>query len=70
MQQYHGEFAEDGITTKFPTKENQIAFWNKIRELKNMDIDIDIVSIDLGCNQDIKLTPSDMEALDGFILFE
>lgn len=71
LEQHHGTINRDG-DIRFGSKEDAQAFQAAITEMNDMDIDIEVspAHIQFERVEDIKVTPEDMERLEGFIIFE
>ena len=70
LAEYNGVINDNTITFETPT--DCAAFQDKVAELNNMDIDVEIETVTLT-EQDIgeqKLTPIDIYNLEGFVIFE
>jgi hypothetical protein len=71
LAEYHGTLKEDG-SIAFPSSTDCAAFQGKVEEVCNIDVDveIDIVTLnenDLGSQT---ITPADIYNLEGFVSFE
>lgn len=71
LEEFNGTITRDG-DIRFSKREDAEAFHGKISELNDMEIEIDVAPAHLQIERidDIRLTPEDMEHLDGFIEFE
>lgn len=67
--EYHGEFIDNGKFMRFPTSQDRIEFNNKINELNDLDIDIEIIPFDFSLSEDLELSAKDIEAIDKFVYF-
>lgn len=66
-EQYGDKVNEDG-TIVFTDNNKKFEFVQKMNELNDMDIEIDIHEVSVTSN-DINISMSDIEALDGFVKF-
>lgn len=71
MMEYKGKPNGDGTVT-FATPTDCAAFRDKVEELNNMDVDVNVEAVaiserDLG---EQAITPSDIANLEGFVTFE
>lgn len=71
LEQTGGYIDEDG-EIRFRIKENAKKFTAAINELSEMEVDIQIKPITIKMDElaDLKITPVDIEYLDGFVVFE
>lgn len=54
---------------EFSAKEYEKEFNDYIKELSNMESDIEVTPISIQLAENVKISPSDIEALDGFVEF-
>jgi len=71
LADYNGSISDDGNTISFETPTDCAAFRDKVEELCNVDVDIEIEPVlltedDLG---EQRLTPADIFNLEGFVTF-
>lgn len=55
---------------KFATPDDAKSFADFMKELAEMESDIEIKPITIRLSEEISVTPSDINALDGFVTFE
>jgi len=60
-----------GDRMAFPDKDAAEKYLEKMRELNDMDVDIEVKPIDVSCDAlgDQKMMPADIRSLEGFIAF-
>lgn len=63
-----GIFNDQGKMT-FPKIENYQAFENRMKELKDLDVDIEITPIEISIDDSIMITADEIKDLQGFINF-
>ena len=69
MDECNGFIDSEGRVT-FSNKEDAAKFMDKIKELNDIDSNIEIVPVLISLDSELSITPKDVEALDGFIHFE
>ena len=69
FREWNGKFSKDRTKMQFPNPESAQAFSDRVNELKNMEIDMELNPFEIELTQDFKLSAKDMEALEGFIIF-
>lgn len=68
MNMYPPEQIENG-RLKFASKEDKQSFQNAMKELYDMDSDIEVTPINIPILEEMKLSPVDIEALQDFVFF-
>ena len=68
IEEFNGKPGENGLIN-FGDQENAQKFLEKIKELGDLEVDFIFTPIDIPISEDIKITPNDIEKLDGFVNF-
>lgn len=65
---FNGKISENN-QLYFQNVEDMQAFSDKLNELADLDIDIDIKSIEIALTEEISITPQELQSLEGFVNF-
>lgn len=68
MNEFNGTVTENGMIN-FGNSENAQKFVEKLKELEDLEVEFVFTPINLPLTEDIKITPNDIEKLDGFVNF-
>ena len=60
----------NGSTLTFSENEEADEWRSQIAELNEAESDISFEAVNIPINDDMKLSPEDIEALDGFVIFD
>ena len=68
IEEFNGKPGANGLIN-FGNTENAQRFLEKLKELGDLEVDFTFTPIDIPISEDIKITPNDIEKLDGFVNF-
>lgn len=68
IEEFNGKPGDNGLIN-FGDQENAQKFLEKLKELGDLEVDFIFTPIDIPISGDIKITPNDIEKLDGFVNF-
>lgn len=68
FEKYQPKSEKNG-SLEFATKEDEKEFTEYLKELSNMESDVEIMPISIRLAENVKISPSDIEALGGFVEF-